>query len=301
MKRSLTTAVQLPAKVISVGNLTMGGTGKTPFVLMLARRFDAGILTRGYRRRSNVELILEPGAAAPVDWTGDEPQILLREGVAPVGVGADRVSAGRRLIERFGSKRIILDDGFQHARLARQVDLVLVDALDPFGNGHVFPLGRLREPISALRRATLIVITRSEGPQPGLEAVLREHNPSAPIFTSRVVPLHWVRATTGERLELTVILATPTAAFCGLGNPASFWRTLAQLGIKPALSREFPDHHRYTARDMQPFAGYGQVLTTEKDAVNLPAPPANVYWLKIAVQIDRESEFWEEMERQLTR
>jgi len=167
--------------VISIGNVTMGGSGKTPVALYLAERLSKpAILTRGYRRQSTGNLILAAGEQAPWSETGDEAQIFLRSGLAPVGIGADRAEVGRLLEERFAVEHFILDDGLQHWSLDRQVDIVLVDSLDPF------PPARLREPMSALSRADIFVITRSEGPRPGIERELRQYNTTAPIFYSRV-------------------------------------------------------------------------------------------------------------------
>src|SRR5204863_4871521 len=135
-------------------------------------------------------LILEPGARVKVAQSGDEPQMFLRAGVAPVGIGTDRLQTGRLLQQRFGADVMILDDGFQHVRLERQVDIVLIDALAPFGDCEVFPLGRLREPLTALMRADVIVIARSESERGtyNLQLALRRYNARAPIFRARTVP-----------------------------------------------------------------------------------------------------------------
>jgi len=154
-------------------------------VLLVAERLRAagrqpGILTRGFGRHSPERyLALAPGARAPVHATGDEPQIFLRSGLAPVGIGPDRHRAGRMLEERFGVDVLVLDDGFQHVRLDRRADIVLVDALNPFGGGRLFPLGRLREPLAELRRADVLVVTRSEHGRSleAIECVLRRYNP----------------------------------------------------------------------------------------------------------------------------
>src|ERR1035441_6741487 len=176
---------KLDVPVISVGNLTMGGTGKTPCVLRLAellreRGRNPGILTRGYGRTSPTPVLALPlGAAVRTEESGDEPQIFLRARVAPVGIGADRHRAGTLLREKFGADVMLLDDGFQHVKLARDFDVVLLDALNPFGGGEVFPMGRLREPMDALARADAIVITRSEASDlgPAIERAVRHWHP----------------------------------------------------------------------------------------------------------------------------
>ena len=302
---------QLDATVISVGNITMGGTGKTPMVLYLAERMkqaghQPGILTRGYGRQSlHKHIVLEAGAEAPVAQSGDEAQIYLRAAVAPIGIGADRFEAGRMLRERTGANVIVMDDGFQHFRLERQLDIVLVDALDPFDACEVFPLGRLREPLDGLQRAHIFVITRSENGHalPAIEARLREHNAQAPIFHARVVPEYWVERATGAQIGLDELPPSRVAGFCGLANPESFWATLLQMGIQTVDCVEFGDHHSYKPREVRMLkeqfktAQAGAVVTTEKDAVNLCEDcdhllsPLRLYWLKIRTEIEEESEF----------
>src|SRR6185369_15478269 len=166
----------------------------------------------------------------------------------------------------------LLDDGFQHFGLWRSANIVLIDALDPLGGG-VFPLGRLREPFEALTRAWTVVITRAENRHAGIERLIRQYNPKVPIFRARVIAK-------GE------LPSGRLAAFCGLGQPGTFWRTLDTLGIQAAPRLVFPDHHRYTANDMEEIgrqaadAGAEALVTTEKDMMNLPAgiePPLKIY------------------------
>ena len=169
----------------------MGGAGKSPFVLYLAQKLDeAGqnpaILTRGYGRKSRLDVIIPRGESASVAQTGDEAQIFIRRGVAHVGIGANRYEVGRKMEQQLHPGVFLLDDGFQHFGLKRDRDIVLIDALDPLGGG-VFPLGRLREPVSALARATAVVITRAENRHTGIERLIRQHNAKAPIFRSRVM------------------------------------------------------------------------------------------------------------------
>lgn len=301
----------LGAPVISVGNITAGGTGKTPMVLYIAQRLKErgrrpGILMRGHGRSSHLErMLLEPGAEASVTHTGDEAQMFLRAGVAHLGIGADRITTGRMLQEKFGLDTFILDDGFQQSRLARDLDLVLIDAMNPFGNEELMPLGRLREPLSALSRATAFVITRTECNRPvqGIERRLRLCNPDAPIFHSRVIPEAWVNLTTGETHPVDALPYEKTLAFCGLGNPQSFWQTLTRYGVDPQQTLDFGDHHRYTAREIRRMGllvkslRLDALLTTHKDVVNFCesteaiVAPAQILWLKIGLEIDREAEF----------
>jgi 3-deoxy-D-manno-octulosonic-acid transferase len=300
-RRQLARRVSLATPVVSIGGITAGGAGKSPLVLWLARRLHAAgcrpaILTRGYRRRSPERCtIIAPGEAASAARTGDEAQAFVRAGFAPVGIGADRAAAGRIIEERFGPGVFLLDDGFQHARLERSLDIVALDALDPFGGGSAIPLGRLRESLDALARAGIIVVTHVEPGQPigGILEVVRRYNPGAPVFASRLIPQGWEPAAPPG----------PAAAFCGLGNPASFWQTLESLGVRPVLRRAFPDHHHYRPGELRRLAaearaaGAEALLTTEKDFENLPegwrraVHPLPVCCLRIQAEVERADEF----------
>ena len=256
------------------------------------------ILLRGYRRRSRHAVILAPGEPAPVADTGDEAQIYLRAGIASLGIAAGRASAGRELEARFRPSLFLLDDGFQHWRLHRDFDLVVLDGFDPFAGGAVLPLGRLREPTAALRRADAVVVTRIENAA-AIERAVRRAGCSAPLFTARFVPDGWIDSISGQS-------ATPPercCAFCGLGNPGSFWASLRAAGIQPALRRAFADHHKYTREELDSMSkGVDGLLTTEKDAANLPGDwRGRVFWLKLRVEIDREPELLALIRRRLSR
>ena len=289
--------VRLETPVVSVGGIGMGGAGKTPFVLWLAERLrerghTPAILTRGYRRRAPQPVTLfAAGENAPAAVTGDEVQIYLRSGVAPVGVGADRARAGRAMEQRFHPDVFLLDDGFQHRRLARTLDILLIDALDPFAGGALPPLGRLREPLAALARADVLVITRAAPGRAftGLKAELRRWNQRAPIFLCRTIPVAWVDAASGEEHPPDRLPFGRVAAFCGLANPAAFWQTLDQLGTKTVGRREFADHHRYTPAEIESLAAVDAeaLVTTEKDLANIPRRPTlPLYWLRIGLEVE---------------
>jgi 3-deoxy-D-manno-octulosonic-acid transferase len=277
----LTKPHELKTPVISIGGLTMGGAGKSPMVAHLARRLresgrNPAILTRGYRRESTGVIVVPRGERAAPKVTGDEAQIFIRCGDAHVGIGPDRFSVGRRVETELAPDVFLLDDGFQHVRLARQRNIVLIDALDPMAGG-VFPLGQLREPLGNLSRATEIVVTRVEPGQSiaGIERLLARYNAEAPVFCARVVPREWIELESGDIAALGAVGLGNVAAFCGLGTPRSFWRTLEDLGIKVAFRRAFGDHHRYQAGELRRLAeqaaaaGANALVTTEKDAVNL--------------------------------
>jgi tetraacyldisaccharide 4'-kinase len=310
---------KLDVPVISVGNLTMGGTGKTPCVLRLAellreRGRKPGILTRGYGRTSPVTaLALPPGATVRAEVSGDEPQIFLRARVAPVGIGADRYRTGTLLGREFGCDVLLLDDGFQHMKLARNFDVVLLDALNPFGGNEIFPMGRLREPVGALARADAIVITRSESSDlgPAIEREVRRWNPRAPIYRAHIQSEWWVEHRSGRRIPTQEMKLDRAGAFCAVGNPQSFYRTLDALGVRYVDCMEFADHHRYLPTELMRLTeqfqrgGATTLVTTEKDAVNLCEgaddllAPLPLYWLKISMRIEGEEELVAEMERRI--
>jgi tetraacyldisaccharide 4'-kinase len=298
----------LATPVISVGGIGMGGAGKTPIALFLARRLSAAgvrpaILTRGYGRKSSSHAVAVPaGRQVPVDQTGDEAQIFVQEGRFDVGISADRFEAGRLLEDLTHPDVFILDDGFQHRRLKRNCDLVLIDALDPFAGGALFPAGRLREPLAALSRASAFLITRSEPGREyrGIRQMLARYNPNAPVFHSRAHPTVWVDHATGRPAE---VVSGGAVAFCGIGNPYSFWQTLRDLSIEPIFTWTFDDHHPYTTRELQRL-GYqarrrnaSVLLTTRKDSFNLPpnavdlVAPAVILWLDIDAQVFEEEQF----------
>jgi 3-deoxy-D-manno-octulosonic-acid transferase len=313
VKRSLAAQRGLETRIISVGGLTVGGAGKSPMVAHLAERLaaaghDPAILTRGYRRLSaQSSVVVQRGEGAAVELTGDEAQMFVRAGNAHVGIGSDRFDVGRRMETRLRPDVFLLDDGFQHLRLKRDVDIVLVDVNNPNAGG-LFPLGRRREPLENLSRASMIVLTNTASGRSytGAERMLREHNPRAPIFHSRVKPVAWMELESGATRPLLEPGFRRVAAFCGLGSPRGFLRTLhelgRELGMEIVFQWTFGDHHRYRANELQRLArqaraaGAEVLVTTEKDVMNVsPAAaaaiaPMQLYWLKIALEIDNEEE-----------
>jgi 3-deoxy-D-manno-octulosonic-acid transferase len=318
LRRKTAHASRLSTPVISIGGISMGGAGKTPLVDHLSARLrklgaHPAILTRGYRRQSiERAVMIAAGESAPVRLTGDEAQIFLQSGNAHLGLGADRFQTGRLLEEKYQPGVFLLDDGFQHVRLQRDLDLVVIDALNPFAGGAVFPVGALREPMSALSRADVFVIMRAAHGRAyeGVRRQLRAWNAHAPIFRARLEPRGWVNYGTRQPEQPP---AGPVAAFCGLANPASFWGTLRSLGVPPVFHWAFGDHHHYLCEQVQRLAaqalmhGSSVMLTTEKDAMNLPesAPEVlaragvNLYWLKIDVEVENEDQLMDLIESKM--
>lgn len=256
------TVERLPVPVVSVGNLSLGGTGKTPVVLALARQYAeqgqrVGILTRGYGRASKEDVIVLAGGKAERQQTGDEAQLFLREGRFAVGVGGDRLRVGRKLLEKTAVDVILLDDGFQHRRLHRDLDVVCVDALRPFPGWGVPPAGWLREPLSALGRADVIVLTRTR--QGEVFGGLKRIFAGKPVVVPEVLEALPELPLEGKRV-----------AFCGLGNPGSFRQSLDRNGLKDLDLVVFGDHHEYGQQDLDALSQRGEVwITTAKDAVKL--------------------------------
>ncbi len=312
---------RLPVKVISVGNLTVGGTGKTPMVEHLARRLRerglrVAILTRGYGRRQQTPLVIN-GQGEVSKYTpelmGDEP-ILLARALPDVtlGIGADRTALAReilRLEAPHPPEVFLLDDGFQHLRLQRDLDLLLIDATDPFGEGAVLPAGRLREPLAALGRADLIVLTRAANGVPRkLEGVLRSFNPRAPLFQATTQLTGVFEAGTQRSANLFVLKQTPAVAFCGIGNPEAFWDDLRRAGFNLAGTLAFADHYRYGIEDFRRIIRYADsvkaraLVTTEKDLINMTVVPPSLpptFYCRMELVLEDEPAFLAAVEERL--
>jgi tetraacyldisaccharide 4'-kinase len=301
---------KLNRPVISIGNLSVGGTGKTPLVtlvtkLALRRGLKPAILTRGYRRRRGARLIAlapAPSRAPDSRETGDEPALLaMASPEAPIVVCASRYQAGSYAEHEFQVDLHILDDGFQHLQLARDLDVVALDTTQELSDRAVLPAGRLREPCSALERAQVIVLTRVElGNAEPLERAVHRINPSAQLFRSRLRLKSLVSIFSGDQSAAESFRGKPLFAFCGLGNSAAFFQYLDRWGFRIVGQHEFPDHHVYTraeiailmreAVDLQASA----LITTEKDMMNLPAgwkASLEIYACSIEIEIEHAAEF----------
>jgi tetraacyldisaccharide 4'-kinase len=300
----------LPIPVISIGNITLGGTGKTPATvnvagILLKHGRKPVVLTRGYGRsdRSAV-LVVSDGVSKNLDPLsgGDEPVLIAsRLPRLPVVVGADRYRSGRVAIDRFHPDIAILDDGFQHIRLKRTLNIVLIDAVDPFGSGRLFPAGILREPMTALRRADIVLITREDM----VENVIRlketvRQNTDAPIFTARYSPRNLIEVATGETKPLDFLRGKPVFAFAGIASPDPFFSLLKTLGAIVTGTAVYGDHYSYTRSDLADLVrqsgehSSALLVTTEKDGVRVRNMMPEGIW---AVRIDLdvlERLAWEE-------
>ncbi|HEY1067845.1 MAG TPA: tetraacyldisaccharide 4'-kinase [Pirellulales bacterium] len=266
------TKVDVP--VVSVGNVPLGGTGKTPFVAWLAQRL---------RERDVRVSIVSRGYGAGQRGANDEALVLERRlPDVPHVQDRDRIVAAQIAIEELETQLILLDDGFQHRRLARDLDLVLIDALDPFGGARVFPRGLLRESLSGLGRASAVVLTRADlvdaSTRESIRRTVERYSPNVPWIESRFTPTALVNSL-GEERPIDSLAGQAVAAFCGIGNPAGFRRTLASLGHDPIEFLTFPDHHDFARPDVERLVRWATeqqrakscsaVLCTEKDLVKL--------------------------------
>lgn len=280
---------ELKRPVISVGNIVLGGTGKTPAVEMIAHILKTwgcrvAILSRGYGRKptkSSVSFgVVSDGKQILLgtEEGGDEPQLLSKNlpGVAVV-VGKDRFQTGSFAIDKYRCDAIILDDGYQYSALGRDLDIVVINANCPFGNGYLLPRGSLREPKNNLKRANLFLLTHVDESTglPDLKQELESINPNAPIIESIHSPMHLQEIATEKHLELRFLAGRDIFALSSIGHPQSFEKTLKNLGANVRDSFRFPDHHRYSLREIDRIRRLAQekgvetIVTTQKDAVRL--------------------------------
>lgn len=317
---------RVPCTVISVGNITWGGTGKTPAVIMIAKLLQemgkkVAVLSRGYRmekrrdKKSEISIVSDgKRVILSSREAGEEPYLLSKNlpGV-PIIVGKNRIEAGKYVIEKFATEVLILDDGFQYWRLTRDLDIVTIDSLNPYGNDYLIPRGPLREPISHLSRADIFLLTRANlVSREDLDRIIGDLgrlNPESIILESVHRPKYLQGSFSGEKESLNFIKDRKVVAFSSIGNPYSFEKTLEGLGAKIVKIFQFPDHHNYDRRDLREIEttcrtdlekGKAIAVTTEKDGVQLEKliyPEADrVFWeiwvLKVELEIVRGKEEW---------
>jgi len=324
----------LGVQVIAIGNLTWGGTGKTPVVEKLARELrdqgrNVAILSRGYRSKPPPfhewllnKLLFRDDTTPPrvvsdgksllldSDMAGDEPYMLasnLKDVV--VLVDKDRVKSGRYAIEKFGCDTLLLDDGFQYWKLrGRRQDIVLVDRQQPFGNEWLLPRGTLREPPSHLARANTIFITKSDGNTAELRRRITGFNPTAGIIECVHHPLYLEDVFTGQRLELEILKGRKVASFSGIAQPHSFEQSLVQLGAELVYTKRFADHHRFTQQEVINAINRSKkrqaqtIITTQKDAVRFPKIDRRdlpIYFMRVEIKIISGADGFEDCVRKI--
>ncbi len=305
--RGLLPVTKLAAPVISIGNLTTGGTGKTPLVEWVCRTLarkqrKVCILTRGYGRPNpGSRVIVSDGSTVltKAAEAGDEPFLLAQnlKGLAAVISDPNRSAAGKWAIDNLGAEVFVLDDGFQHLALARDLNILTIDATNPWGGGKLLPAGRLREPRSCLSRADCVVVTRADQSDElvSLKAEIQRLIGSRPVVRSEMT-VKGISRMNSERPEELVSLSQPAAAFCAVGNPESFFELLRRTGIDPVFTRTLPDHHQYTQADVDSLmqeskkAGAQSIITTAKDAVKLQQRKFELPCCVLNIEISIEEE-----------
>ncbi|HSU54418.1 MAG TPA: tetraacyldisaccharide 4'-kinase [Candidatus Dormibacteraeota bacterium] len=310
----------LGVQVIAIGNLTVGGTGKTPVVEKFARELrdqgrNVAILSRGYRSKPKPvhewflnKILLRDDTTPPrvvsdgksllldSDMAGDEPYMLasnLKDVV--VLVDKDRVKSGRYAIEKFGCDTLLLDDGFQYWKLrGRRLDIVLIDRHEPFGNERLLPRGTLREPPSHLARASTIFITKSDGRTDDLRRRIAQFNSTAGIIECMHNPLYLEDVFTGQRLDLDFLKGRKVSSLSGIAQPESFDQSLVGLGAELVYTRKFADHHRFTQLEVIKVINRSKkklaeaIITTQKDAVRFPKIDRRdlpIYFMRVEIKI----------------
>lgn len=284
-------------KVISVGNITLGGTGKTPLVLAIARRLRSSgkrlaILIRGYKGEAKL-------------GTSDEVELLKRHlPNIPILVGRNRIKTAKEAVDSYGADIILLDDGFQHWRLSRDMDILTLDINNPLGNGWLIPRGILREPISSLKRADIFVLTKvgydtdSIAKAQGLKNRLNTVNKDAIVFTSSYVPTMLYDIFEGKPISLSELNGKDLALICGIADPESFEEGVKSQGAKVVLKYYFLDHHKYDEREIEGIIneckrkGVDTIVTTEKDVPRLIDKIQNsgVRFLAFGIELKMDNE-----------
>jgi len=314
----------LPVPVVVIGNITTGGTGKTPMTLFVVRHLQAqgkrvAILSRGHGGSNEAtreprtvsdgkSLLLSPTEA------GEEPVLLaeMLPGV-PLVVCRDRRKSGVFAVETFSPDILVLDDGFQHWKLHRDLDIVLLDARNPFDNGHLLPRGLLREPPKHLRRAGIILLTRADRVEKTVlsetMAEIKRYAPESALFTATHAPFAWIRVHDGVELPLSELSGQTAVGFAGIADGNAFASTVTELGVALKTFHDFRDHHHYTETELAQLAETGKAsgatvaITTEKDRVKAAKlwkhDTLPLYALRIGLRLSDEARFWEEFEHRL--
>lgn len=326
-KSNVKKAKNFGCAIISVGNITVGGTGKTPVVEMLAKilheeKRKVAILTRGYKSRSKqpwwnrlnparwgkseIKVVSTgQGPLLGVRQAGDEA-FMLANNLSGVSIYSckNRVYSASYALEKGGADTIILDDGFQYLRLGRKLDIVLIDSVNPFGNGNLLPRGVLREPVKHLQRAQCFFLTKANRTSTGeLKKLLFKIRPDAVVVECAHVPQHVVDAFSGNQKNLDFLMGKKVYVFSAIASPKGFEDSVNELGAQIAGVERFVDHHNFSDRELRHIvkraarSGASMILTTEKDAVRLPKIKKNIpiYYLRVKIEIINGKESFNDM------
>ena len=311
-KNNILKSNKAEARVVCIGNITSGGTGKTTAVLLAAKLLSkagvkTAIISRGYKREGKEKVtILYDNDLLNWQEAGDEPYMMsqmLAEYKVPVAVSSNRYAAAREAIKEFKSEVLLLDDGLQHHKLKRDANIILINARDPFGNGHMLPYGILREPISALKRADLVILTHSglatSEEKAKIKQKIKSYNEDLNILEATHKPDYFYDIVNRQKMALDDIKGE-VVSFCGLGDPASFEQTLKNLGLKINQTYRYKDHNAYTLEEIKSLSSFRQglpLITTFKDYVKFPQGwqeilKNKVYILAINLEIKEGNELF---------
>ena len=299
----LSEAGRLPAPVVGVGNLTVGGTGKTPLVMEIVRALKrlglkSCVISRGYKGQATDEVNWVSKGGEPLldaSQAGDEPLLMARLLKTPVAVGRNRYLVGKEVLLTLGPRVLVADDLFQHRRLHRDLNILTLDARKPLGNGKILPRGVLREPWTSIRRAQAIVLTHADDPEAAANTRkwLRSHWGTGPVL-SCVHRLKGLADENGNLLPEEKLAGMPVFAFCGLGKPEAFVQGLVSLGLEVKGMEAFSDHHPFTSAEMRDLwqkaqdLGATALVTSEKDSMRLPETPQGVGLLVTRLELEFE-------------
>ena len=296
-------ATKLSCKVISVGNITVGGTGKTPTVIAIAnflqqQKISVAVLSRGYGRKSTGTQLVTDGKTRPINWkkAGDEPALMTKHlSNIPIVVDENRIRGGKYLINRFNPEIIILDDGFQHRKIHRDVDIVLINSnSSKITNRRMFGFGNFREPWKSLKRAHIIFLTKSNVFAPSNKLMARLEIFNLPLVKTNTHPSSYLLDQKNNKVNIDNFSGKTALLFSGIGDPESFQKTVQNLNISILDSINFRDHKIYSTSDIQKIrdkfykTGADVIITTEKDFLKIGETDLPIYAIPITMHIDKK-------------
>ncbi len=293
---------KLPCKIISVGNITVGGTGKTPVVIAIAKFLQqqnktVAILSRGYGRKTTGTQLVSDGKTNPANWetVGDEPTLMAKHlSDIPVVVDENRIRGGKYLINNFHPEIIILDDGFQHRKIYRDIDIVLVNSNISKMNNRIFSFGNFREPWKSLKRAHLILLTKSDFVVPSKNLQAKLKTIGLPIFKTNTISSSYLLDSKNNKLEVEYFSGKTALLFSGIGDPESFIKTVQNLNVRILDSINFRDHKNYSKSDIEKISkkyidtNADIIITTEKDFLKIGETDLPIYTIPITMDIDKK-------------
>jgi tetraacyldisaccharide 4'-kinase len=292
----------LPCKIISVGNITVGGTGKTPAVITIAKFLQqqnktVAILSRGYGRKTTGTHLVTNGKNNPANWenVGDEPTLIAKHlSNIPIVADENRIRGGKYLINKFNPEIIILDDGFQHRKIHRDVDIVLVNSNISNFNNRIFGFGNFREPLRSLKRAHIIFLTKSDIVAPSSKLMAKLETFNLPLVKTNINLSSYLLDQKNNKIDVDNLIGKTTLLFSGIGDPESFQKTVQNLNISILDSINFRDHKNYSTSDIQKIrdkfykTGADIIITTEKDFLKIGGTNLPIYAISITMNIDKK-------------